>query len=304
MRRRIPAMVIAVALSLVFLPTLVEGKAGSGSSMGSRGSRTYQSNGAQPIERSITPPPAAPSMPSTSPRPAAPQYQTEVPPRPGLYQRNPFWSGFFGGLVGAGIGAWLFGGPFFGSGIGGVLGAFLQIGLIFLLVRLAVGFFRQRAAGLAGRPAVAAPMGAETRPAKGPLVEFPLTQTDLSTFEQMLTHIQAAWSQGNLGALKSLTTPEIVGYLEEQLRNNWTRGVQNQVEQVRLMKGDVVETWREGGLDYATVAMRWSAVDYMVRAGTHQVVDGDPATPIETTELWTLLRRAGGPWQLTAIQQV
>jgi predicted lipid-binding transport protein (Tim44 family) len=72
---------------------------------------------------------------------------------------------------------------------------------------------------------------------------------------------------------------------------------------VRLLQGDLAEAWREGDLDYATVAMRYAIVDQLFdRSG--RPVEGSPQ-PQEVTELWTFVR---GPmtqrrWFLSAIQQ-
>ncbi|TIV25862.1 MAG: hypothetical protein E5V99_23590, partial [Mesorhizobium sp.] len=71
---------------------------------------------------------------------------------------------------------------------------------------------------------------------------------------------------------------------------------------LRLLKGEVAEAWREGSRDYATVAMRWSAIDTMQNRQTGAVEKGDPNNPVEATELWTFARQAGGPWLLSAIQ--
>ena len=42
---------------------------------------------------------------------------------------------------------------------------------------------------------------------------------------------------------------------------NASRGVVNQVSDVKLEQGDLAEAWREGNVDYATVAMRFRLVD-------------------------------------------
>jgi predicted lipid-binding transport protein (Tim44 family) len=42
----------------------------------------------------------------------------------------------------------------------------------------------------------------------------------------------------------------------------------------------------------------------MIDRTNGQVVDGDPSRPQEVTEFWTFRRSAGGPWILSAIQQV
>jgi len=77
---------------------------------------------------------------------------------------------------------------------------------------------------------------------------------------------------------------------------------------VRLLKGDITESWEEGDLQYATAYMRWSAKDYVVRLGRapdapDAIVSGDPRAPVESEEVWTFVRRRGGNWLLSAIQQ-
>ncbi|PKU25041.1 TIM44-like domain-containing protein [Telmatospirillum siberiense] len=299
-----------VAIVLAFAPALAEAKAGSGSSMGSRGSKTYTPNTAKPIERSITPPPAAAPAPVYTPAPQPQAAPLAAPAmRQGFFERHPFLGGVMGGFIGAGIGALLFGGGhMFGGGMGGILSLLLQVALAVFLVRWAIGFFRRQA-----QPGTVpmsdfrpnAPVAASA-PASGPAVTpgVELSSSDLSTFEGLLNGIQTAWSVGDIAGLHRLATPELAGYMEEQLRENTRKGVQNRVEQVRLLKGDVLETWREGTVDYATVSLKWSAVDYTVRMGGTDLVSGDATHPSESAEVWTLVRHLNGPWQLSAIQQV
>jgi predicted lipid-binding transport protein (Tim44 family) len=47
-------------------------------------------------------------------------------------------------------------------------------------------------------------------------------------------------------------TPEMVGYFSEELTKNTSRGVRNIVSNVRLLAGDITESWEEGDLQYAT----------------------------------------------------
>ena len=114
---------------------------------------------------------------------------------------------------------------------------------------------------------------------------------------------------GDLGRLRQLMTPEMIGYFSQELTRNASQGVQNVVSDVQLVKGDVTEAWEEGDLEYATAAMRWRAHDYVVRldggtGNTGQIVSGDPRSYVEAEELWTFVRRSGGRWLLSAIQQV
>jgi predicted lipid-binding transport protein (Tim44 family) len=80
--------------------------------------------------------------------------------------------------------------------------------------------------------------------------------------------------------------------------------VQNIVSDVNLLKGDVTESWEEGDLQYATAYLRWRALDYTTRlSDPNQIVAGN-RQGTESEEVWTFVRRRGGEWLLSAIQQV
>jgi predicted lipid-binding transport protein (Tim44 family) len=103
--------------------------------------------------------------------------------------------------------------------------------------------------------------------------------------------------------MRSLATPEMLGYFTEQLSGNASRGVENKVEAVKLEQGDLSEAWSEGNIDYATVAMRFSMIDVFRRIADGVVVEGSDRVRTEATEVWTFLRGRGGNWILSAIQQ-
>ena len=142
--------VAMLGVAILLAPVLAEARAGGGSSMGSRGGRSYQSAPAtptapasKPIERSVTPP-ASPQKPSGSPAVAP------VNPMPGaqpsFFGRHPFVSGLMGGLIGGGIAGMLFGGGF-GGGLGGFaggMGLLLQFALIGGLLYFGYRLFRGR----------------------------------------------------------------------------------------------------------------------------------------------------------------
>lgn len=70
-----------------------------------------------------------------------------------------------------------------------------------------------------------------------------------------------------------------------------------------LLQGDVAEAWHEEGQDYATVAMRYSAIDVMRDRTSGKVIEGDEHQPSEAVEMWTFVRRPGNDnWQVAAIQ--
>jgi predicted lipid-binding transport protein (Tim44 family) len=294
--------------------------------MGSRGSRTFEAppatqtapRAAAPIERSMTPDrPAAGAEPRFNPAPASPG---------GFFSgRGGFVSGLMGGLIGAGIGGLLFGNGLFGGigGISSIFGLLIQIVLIVFLVRLVMGFLRNRSAAPASpgrgfgslfgggpgpdnKPFGMAGGGA--RPAAQPAKprirdEVGIGQPELDAFERILVETQNAWSQGDLAALKRNTTPEMLSYFAEQLAEAASRNVENRIGDVRLLQGDLAESWREGSTDYATVAMRFSMTDVTVDRTTGRIVEGDPNRPVEATEVWTFMRSNGGRWLLSAIQQ-
>jgi predicted lipid-binding transport protein (Tim44 family) len=253
-------------------------------------------------------------------QPASPSQPSLAPPRPS------FWSGFGGGLVGGLVGGLLFNGIFgmmFGHGFGGIGGGLsfiLQLLLIGGVVMLAMRFFSRNntaateAGGLAppfgrqgfgtGAPAYSSPAAAGTRTSGAAGAdEIGITDTDRSAFERILSDMQAAFTREDHQGLRRLTTPEMVSYLSEELADNATKGLKNDVSNLQFLNGEVSEAWREGTRDYATVAMQWSAIDVMRNRQTSAIEQGDPNNPVETTELWTFTRETGQPWLLSAIQE-
>ena len=152
--------------------------------------------------------------------------------------------------------------------------------------------------GLGRRPTQGAPA---RRP--GVTDEIGIGPADYAAFERALQEVQGAYSRGDVAGIWDVATPEMAGYIQEELNENARNGVVNVVKDVRLLQGDLAEAWREGSTDYATVAMRFSAIDATVEKATGRVVSGDPTRPTEATEIWTFRRDGGGPWKLSAIQQ-
>lgn len=214
-------------------------------------------------------------------------------------------SGLMGGLIGAGIGGLLLGHGFFGGmmGLGGFLGFLLQIFLLVVLVRFVIGLFRGPSPLYASNPPYAGRVqmggGYGGSPSRPPLQVGP---QDYQAFEQLLYAIQAAWSRHDLNALREMVTPEMLGYFSEQLAEQTSQGVRNEVNDVRLLQGDLAQAWSEGSREYATVAMRFSMVD-VTRDSAGRIVDGSPNEHVTATELWTFVRSPGGRWILSAIQQ-
>ena len=93
-----------------------------------------------------------------------------------------------------------------------------------------------------------------------------------------------------------------MSYLSEELSQNATQGRRNEVTDITLDQGDLAEAWREGDIDYATVAMRYTSRDIMRDRATGKVLSGDADAPSQTVELWTFVRNGGQAWKLSAIQ--
>ena len=302
--RKIVSLLLVAAI--LAAPGLALAKAGSGSSMGSRGTNTYSA----PAPTNTAPGVAAPMQRSVTPQPAPvrPLGAPMAPARSGLFGGG-FMSGLMGGLIGAGIGGMLFGGGMFHgiSGFGGFLGFLLQIALVVWIGRMLMRMFMRRAApavagGMPFTPAAMPPatMGTAGGAPAGPVPV--IGPADYQQFEQVLRDVQAAWTAQDVNALRHLATPEMVGDFAEQLAEQTSRGVRNSVSAIRLDQGDLSEAWSEPGRDYATVAMRFSMVD-VTQDATGRIVDGSPTERTSTTEIWTFLRAPGGRWLLSAIQQ-
>ena len=140
-------------------------------------------------------------------------------------------------------------------------------------------------------------------PPTGPEWEIPITPADQAAFERLLGEVQGAYAREDYTALRERCTPEIMGYLAEELSDNATHGRKNDVSGLKLLQADVGEAWREGPMEYATAAMRYESVDIMRDRTSGAVLSGDPDRATQTTELWTFVRPQGGAWKLSAIQE-
>lgn len=319
------AGVLAVAFSGV-------AEARKGGSVGSRGSRTHDQPAAtqtapgapQPMQRTQTTPSQAQQG-----RPTAPAVQPAA---------SRFGSGFFAGLLGAGLLGALFGAGLFGGlgSIMSVLGFLLQAALIVGIVVLAVRFFRGRrqtpalaAAGLPTERSVLDENAPRQRSALGGLGgasrgaipathvgmeaaaqvrrersdEIGIGPDDYAAFEKSLNDVMEAYSREDVETLWKVSTPEMAGYFQEEINDNARNGVVNRISGVKLVSGDLAESWREGAVDYATVAMRYALAEAMLDRDTSRVIEGDQGVQNEITEVWTFRRDHGAPWTLSAIQK-
>jgi predicted lipid-binding transport protein (Tim44 family) len=316
---RFRAVIAAIAVlgALALLAGEVAAKPGGG---GSRGLRTFSAppatatapKAAAPIERTMT----QPQRPVTTA-----QGQT-APAQGGMLGRfGGFGGGMLAGFLGAGLLGMMFGGSLFGGLTGGgfasFLGLLLQVGLVVIVARLLWTWWQRRNASAyatAGGPSMRdagdqlgqrshaqsyGGGGGGSAPANDSVA---IQEADFDTFERRLSEVQSAYSAEDLTKLRTLVTPEMLGYFAADLADNTSRGVVNEVSDVKLLQGDLSEAWREGAIEYATLAMRFSLVDIMRDRASGKVVEGSDK-PQEFTELWTFLRGRDGDWILSAIQE-
>ena len=305
------AVVLSLAVPVMLAASVADARIGGGGSSGSRGSRTFSAppststapNAAQPFNRTMT-------------QPGSPGMAAGAANKGGFFNRPGMGmlGGLAAGFLGAGLLGMLFGGGMFGGlgGLSSIIGLILQIGLIIIVVKLAMNWWQRRNATAS---AYAGPSGTGPTAAAGPLASFrsgsgfglgsgsaPLEigPSDYEAFERLLGEIQAAWSNEDVAKLHTLATPEMVSYFTEDLAKNKAQGDVNKVSDVKLLQGDLAEAWREGDIDYASVAMRYSLIDKTLDRSTGRLVEnGDP----EATEVWTFARPRGAGWELSAIQQ-
>jgi predicted lipid-binding transport protein (Tim44 family) len=332
---------VGMAVSLTAVDMAEARRASGGSSFGSRGTRTFSAppststapGAATGIQRSMTP---NTQQNATTPQSGFGQ-QTAQQPRRGLF--GGLAGGLLGGLALGGLFGMLMGHGF--GGAAGFLGMLLQLALIAGLAMFAMRWFarRQQTANPGGSPSNASRNGfgqtrsnydapsqntsgfqipkiggfgggksagsaynAAPRQAGPETDEIGITNRDLDQFQKMLAEVQSAYAAEDYTKLRSLTTPEAMSYLAEELGENATKGVKNEVQDVTLLQGDLAEAWRENGQDFATVAMRYSSIDFMRDRDTGAVAEGDPNKPTETVEVWTFVRKPANDWKVSAIQ--
>lgn len=309
-----------VLLSAFSVVAVDSAEARRGGSFGSRGTRTFQTA------------PATPTSPNATPGVQRSMTDSATAARTGTQAGAAARPGMFGGLGGMLLGGLLFSGLFgmlFGAGFGGfggMLSLLVQVALIGFVV---MWFVRRRQQGTAGATpgtsnagpmpggmayetprentfgnfgaGASGPASAASRRA-GSRDEVGITDADLSFFERRLDELQSAYAREDYETLRRITTPEMMGYLAEELGNNASQGLRNEVFDVKLLQGDVAEAWREGDAAYATVALRYESRDVTRERATGKIVSGVEGLT-EATELWTFVRRGSADWIVSAIQE-
>lgn len=315
---RLRPLFALLAVFAVFAMLAGDADARPRGSFGSRGTRTFSAppptatapSTAAPINRTMTQPGAT----STAARPPVSQ------PGGGLFGGfgRGLAGGLLGGLLGAGLIGMLMGNGFLGglAGFASIIGLLLQVGLIVVVGMLILRWWQRRSQPQQAYAGMPRQMADEQQPMQrsalggfgglgggaAPAEPLEITHADFDTFERLLGEIQTAYGREDLAALRSRLTPEMLSYYAEELSENASRGVVNEISDVKLLQGDLSEAWREGDKEYASVAMRYSLKDRYVDRATGRSADGNDQ-PQEATEVWTFMRTRGGNWLLSAIQQ-
>ena len=275
---------------------------------GSRGSRTYQggsSNGKNyaPMQKTTR------SETQKNNQSATNNQQPQQPNQASsFFQRNPMLSTIGAVLAGSWLGHMIFGsGGFGGYGAGsGAGGGFMMNFLImvlcgFVAVKLFRYFARRQVPHCESAPYSAATVRS---------VNITLPEAEKQKFAELLVEVQHAWSEQDSEKLKRLTTPEIAKYFSDSLSQNISQNIANKVENVEVTAVEIAESWQEEEMDYATVILEWSSLDYMVNlnktaADSDYVIEGSNGNLVITSEAWTFARYSeNGKWILSAIAQI
>ena len=121
-----------------------------------------------------------------------------------------------------------------------MLGGMLTFLIIGLLIAFLIRMFSGRGYSYAG---VGTGMARSVGAAAAPTARFRgrdvnVSDSDLVEFQRIHAAVQDCWSRGDLGQMRRLMTPEMLGYFSEELTKNSSQGVQNVIGNVNLLKGE------------------------------------------------------------------
>lgn len=288
------------------------------------------------------PPPQATPLRDTTPTASALPGAPAPVPVPGLSfrQRHPLVGGFLTGLLGAGLADALLGEdvpeapPGKGLPPGNVLepvaaglataemtGQLLRLAFFGALVALAVMLYRRRAltasASVAARARSAPGLSAwddldrslpEPEPASLGRPDDLKAIADEQDFADILLVVQAAWSEGDVMAMRGHITPDMATYFDRRLAQNIDNGIENRVVDVSNVRVERLSDWEEDGLHYAKARMRWRALDYIIDMSKlpdepGYIIDGSPEKPLDCEEVWTFVKSPDGAWVLCEVEQ-
>ncbi len=137
--------------------------------------------------------------------------------------------------------------------------------------------------------------------------ELGLGRGEAQGLERTFLEVQEAYGREDYAGIRERCTPEVMSFMSEELARNATEGRKNEMRDFRIVSSEVTESWREESGDYATLAIRFSSLDWWTDRRDGRVVEGDPSTVVNSTEFWTFVRQpgafGGGGWKVSAIQE-
>jgi predicted lipid-binding transport protein (Tim44 family) len=313
-----------VLFTLLFLLSVLEidawARAGGGSSMGSRGSRSFSAPRSTPA-----PAPSSPSQGSG-------QFNTPAAPAPSPLGGGGFLRGMAGGLVGGMLGGMLFRSLGFAGGDAGGMGGGIGMMDILLIGALLYGIYwfikRRRsqteAAGTSYRDSLAGGAGQTAAPAPMTAYEPATTESDLETglrhirqmdprFDEksftdgcmdLFFKVQGAWANRDMSGVRNLLTEEMSKMLQGEADRLRAAQQVNRLDNIAVRSVEITEIWQEKGEDFITAQIYANLLDYTTDERTGQVVSGSRTEPVKFREYWTFARPVGDhPWRLSAINQ-
>ena len=303
------------------LPMDAFARVGSGSSSGSRGSRSS----APP--RSYSAP--NPSQPSQAPKESTPPSQLSQ--QPIQQPQSSFLRGITGGIMGGILGGMLFRSLGFGSDLGTEGGSGFGLFEIFLIGALLFGVYwyikRKRQVALANAyyqssigtegpsyqtsygQSYAQPREEERDLGKGlSYIREMDPSFDERKFQDLcMDHffkIQGAWANREMSGVRNLLTEEMFRIIQDDGEKLKSERKINRLENIAVRSVDIVEAWQESGRDYITVRFYANLLDYTIDEVTEQILSGSKTEPVKFEEYWTFTRPVGNnAWKLSAIQQ-
>ena len=319
MKRQIRLLTILTALlvtSFFVVEDNAHARVGGGSSMGSRGSRSYS----QPMA-----PPSQMAPRQYSPSPGQPMGTPYRQPSPGL---GSFGRGMLGGIAGGMLGGMLFRSLGFGGGYGGGGGG---IGLFEILLLAGIGYLiyrfikknRENDGGYAqpGKvinindyQSLGQSQSQSYLPERDELGEglSCVRQMDPSFDEKRFNDtvmdnffkIQGAWMNRDLSSVSGILTDEMRGIIQKDIDALLRDKRVNRLENIAVRSVEVSEAWQESGRDFITAMIYANLLDYTTDDSTGAVVSGSKTEPVKFEEYWTFTRPVGNnSWKLSAINQ-
>lgn len=137
--------------------------------------------------------------------------------------------------------------------------------------------------------------------------ELNLGRGEVDGLERTFLEVQEAYGREDYAGIRERSTPEVMSFMSEEMGRNASEGRKNEMRDFRVLSRDLTESWRDETGDYATLAIRFTALDWWTDRRTSEVVEGSPTEPTTTTEFWTFTRQpgafGGGGWKVSAVQE-